>query len=304
MKKLVITGGSGFLGSALIAHAHKSGYDVTVLGRRPVDGVTSIACDISDAASVRSAFAGLKADAVIHAAAVVTGATNSEYHAINTLGTKNIADAVGAMSEPAHLIVCGSGFEYRPQDRPVTEADLIGPWNAYGLSKAMASSLLKDYEKRFPISLVRLFSLYGAGEKSPRLAPWIIEQAMRGQVVELTPGTQVRDYTYISDAAEGIFRIMDVPPTNGQMQTLNLSRGIGMTLREFVSAITEALKDSGINAVVDHEAKPHRSDEVMSYVADVTELRRILAWSPQTSPAQGARMMVDSYLNRSSDSIH
>jgi nucleoside-diphosphate-sugar epimerase len=125
------------------------------------------------------------------------------------------------------------------------------------------------------------------GEPLPRLAPYIVAQTLQGEPVDLTACEQVRDYVDADDVAAGFLRTVAHPPTEGQPQVLNLGRGFGITLRDFVEKIGAALTAHGHTPRLNFGARPYRENEAMHAVADITRLRDTLDWTPPTPPATG-----------------
>jgi nucleoside-diphosphate-sugar epimerase len=177
-------------------------------------------------------------------------------------------------------VVAGSAFEYAPQERAIAETDEIGPVTAYGVSKAAATLTAQLYAGRMPITLLRVFNAFGAGEREPRLLPYIVGRTKQGLSADLTPGGQVRDYVYAGDVAECFWRTLASPPASGGLRVLNVGTGRSMTLREFVELIAHELSARGLTPSLAFGGRPYRPDEVMFYVPQVERLRDILGWLP------------------------
>jgi len=177
-------------------------------------------------------------------------------------------------------VVAGSAFEYAPKKRAIAETDEIGPVTAYGISKAAATLTARLYAGRMPITLLRIFNAFGAGEREPHLLPYIVGRTKQGLPTDLTPGGQVRDYVYAGDVAECFWRILAASPVCRKLQVLNLGSGRNMTLREFVELIASELSKRGLAPSVAFGARPYRSDEVMFFAPRVDRLSNILGWLP------------------------
>ena len=281
---LLITGATGFLGRHVVAHGRARGAELHPLGR-----------DMEDAAHVRRVVDELQPTGIIHLAA--TGVTYGEADLpallrTNAGGLANLLAAAADMVRPPHVVCAGSGFEYALLDRARRESDPALPNSAYGASKAAATAVASVFATRLPITMLRLFSLYGAGESANRLAPYLIAKARAGEPVDLTPGEQLRDYLAAEDAAEAFWRALDQPPADGKLRILNAASGQTVTLRAFCETLASALSAAGLIPDLSFGARPYRPDEMMNYTADVTQLHETLNWLPSTSLETGLQELV------------
>jgi nucleoside-diphosphate-sugar epimerase len=194
------------------------------------------------------------------------------------------------------VALAGSGFEYAPQERPISEQDPVEPFSAYGVSKAAAGLCARFYAAQMPITLLRLFSVYGTGEKEPRLVPYIISSAKKAEQVELTNCEQVRDYLYVEEAAESFWRALSQPPSGQCLRTLNVGSGSAITLRHLVNKLVDILTEKGLRPHILFGAKPYRPDEPMTYAPNIICLKRTLGWSPSKPLSEGLSKTVESMI--------
>jgi UDP-glucose 4-epimerase len=298
-RRLLVTGGTGFVGQHVVRLALSAGAEVHVLGRRaPVETNASFhVADMADTGTIRRAVRDVRPDGIVHlaAAGVAYGSSDAaELRRINTTGLAVLLEAAASLSTPPAVVCAGSGFEYAPAERPLREDDPIRPNSGYGASKAAALAVATEFGARLPLTWVRLFSLYGPGEKEPRLAPYVIGCVRRRLPIELTAGAQVRDYTSVTDVAEGMLRSMVATSERPGLNVFNLSSGQTVTLREFVELLAEVLRDRGLTPDLRFGSRPYRPDELMDYSADTTRWRERMQWMPGVSLKDGLRAMVDS----------
>lgn len=298
-RKLLLTGGTGFIGRHVATMAAASGYEVQFLGRTAPPGATRFrAADLRDLASVRRAVAEAQPEVVVHLAAggvaYGTGAL-SDLLTVNGAGTAALLEACAELPSPPPVLLAGSGFEYRPAPVPHREDDPPDCSGPYALSKTVATEAARVLSGRVPVTVLRLFGVYGPGERSPRLVPWVVERARAGRPVELTSGEQVRDYTYVQDVAEAFLRFADLPGPSG-LRVVNLGSGKAMSLRTFVEALAEVLRRHGLHPDLRFGAKPQRPDERPVYVADVELLRKTTGWVPSTPLERGLEWTVEAML--------
>jgi len=282
-RRVLITGATGFLGPHVVAAGLALGADIhTFSASGSVPGVTSWAVRIEDRQAVAEAVACIRPKAVLHlAAAGVTYGTSAIGELLN-VNVNGLDCLLSAVSEAGGcpFIVAGSGFEYAPREHAIAETDEIGPVSAYGVSKAAASLTASLYASRMPLTLLRIFNVFGAGEGDSHVLPYVVGRTQLGLPTDLTPGGQIRDYVYAGDVAECFWRVLATPWASGRMRVLNVGSGSSITLRELVELIGEELSDRGRAPRLAFGARPYRSNEVMYFAPRVDCLCRTLGWLP------------------------
>jgi UDP-glucose 4-epimerase len=301
MARLLVTGGTGFIGARLLTLAHDQ-HDLHVIThqRQPVYG-TSHAADLSDPGAVTAVVRHVQPDVILHlaAAGVARGKTDLRHLlTVNVLGLQALLEAAASLETPPHVVIAGSWFEYASltDQRPLQENDPLSAALPYSVSKMAAATVAEHYASRLPITILRVFSVYGVGEPLPRLAPYIIDQTMKGESVDLTDCEQVRDYVYVDDIAEGFLRTAAIPPIDGSLRVLNLGTGNGVRLRDFVEQIGERMTERGYSPQFNFGARPYRANETMYAVADTTRLQSRLDWTPHTSLSDGIEKTIAAQL--------
>jgi len=265
----------------LVEQALQAGAIVTTLSRSPanISGVSAHQIlDIGDRESVRQAVKKLQPAAILHAASggITEKAEFSEMLRSNALGTDNVLSAAVAVSEPVSVVMAGSGYEYAAQPRPLSEDDPVFPTSPYGISKAAATFCAANYARRMPITVLRIFNVYGPGERLPRLLPYIVQCAKLGNTAELTACEQIRDFVYVSDVASLFWQALESPPNDGRLRILNIGSGSARPLKAFVCTITRALERQGLKVQVSFGARPYQPGEPMYYAADTRRLQSTL----------------------------
>ena len=189
--------------------------------------------------------------------------------------------------EGFRLIHTGSALEYGEIGGRLEESGPANPTTAYGITKlegtravercAIATGLLA--------TTARLFTVYGAGEHDGRLVPTLVAAAQHGKDVDLSLGTQRRDFTYVEDVAEGLLRLGTVRGDPGW--TVNLATGKLLTVREFseIAARVLRLRDGQLR----FGALPTRPDEMTHEVVTTARCEALLGWHPDTMPEAGLR---------------
>jgi nucleoside-diphosphate-sugar epimerase len=302
MQRILVTGGTGFIGARLL---HVAGHDYTLhsLSRREPSARVDrhFPLDLRDHAAVVDAVRLSQPDAIIHlaAAGVTSGARDlNTMLAVNVLGVQSLFEGALACDNPPHMVMAGSWFEYAPLHldeafRPFRESDALSAVLPYSASKQAATVIASHYVNRVPVTVLRVFSVYGVGEPLPRLAPYIVAQTLASEPIDLTGGEQVRDYIYADDAARGFLLAAAHPPTDGAVRVLNLGTGVGIRLRDFMETLRDILRQQGYNPQYHIGAKPYRPDEVHYAVAERLKWEETLPpLEPFTPLEQGLRAFV------------
>ena len=283
-RRVLITGATGFIGPHVLAAGLALGADIHALpAGGGIPGVKSWPVRVEDRRAICEVVSSVRPEAVLHLAAAGVTYSSSLMGELLTVNVAGLDGLLAALSEvgACPVVVAGTGFEYAPQERAIAETDEIGPVSAYGVSKAAATLTAQWYAGRMPITLLRIFSVFGTGEREPRLLPYIVGRTKQGVSTDLTPGEQVRDYVYTADVAECFWRILASPPASGKLRVLNVGSGRNLTLREFVELVANELSERGLTPSLAFGARPYRSDEVMFYVPRVERLRDFLGWLPR-----------------------
>lgn len=236
--KVLVTGGSGFLGSRFI-QLFSDKYEITATTRSGVFSylncselkkIKTVKCDIKDRKSVKKIFSSAF-DVVLHAAAKIAATDNGSYprdlFETNVIGTINVIEgAIEAGSKK--LIFCSSMTVYSPENTvPVKENSLLSPLHFYGLSKKCAEDVIKTYttSKHFKALLLRYPGLYGLPRKSGYIYS-IARKMIRNMPVKIsTTGLKFWETMYIDDALNITERLIRKLKWKRDCEILNCSYG-------------------------------------------------------------------------------
>lgn len=291
MGSLFMTGASGFVGRHFLSK-YADQFDRIILPLRktpefeiPKNAVVRKIIGTSD--EIAGLLRAAPCDFVLNSAAYgITPSAREEEQmiAVNTELPVQLARAaqdIGAKK----FVQLGTMSEYRPieSERPTRETDtLIEAVKGYGASKAAATQKLKTLSEtgKTHISCLRLFGIFGPGEGPHRLLVSLYRTLSNGQTAPMSAGTQVRDFIYIYDVIDAIYRAIK-QPLNGTFSVFNIGSGQGTSVGDFAKMFC------GIGGFrpdqLDLGALPMRDTDVAYIVANIEAAKQGLDWSPKWS---------------------
>lgn len=300
--KFLVTGGAGFLGSALANRLAEDGHEVRVIDdlsagdpARLGPKVLFTRGDVSDRPKLWTLLQGV--DCVYHLAARVSVAESilypREYNATNVGGTVSVMEAMRDVGV-RRVVLASSGAVYGESgQQPLQETHTPDPASPYAVSKLAAEYYVRTIGKLWGIETVvlRVFNAYGPGQQLPSahppVVPRFLKQALSGaSVVAFGDGKQTRDYVYISDVVRALASAAFA--TGVDRQIINVGSGAETSVRELVNAIGELLGKS-----VDAIYNPTEQGGVSHMRADLTRAADLLNYAPRVSLADGLRHMLE-----------
>lgn len=294
-KKVLVTGATGFIGRRFVAGSRAAGVHVQAVSGPP-EGRADHAVELTDEEAVRSLLAGVVPDAVVHLAASGVSPSSGRSRMVNTnvMGLQNLLLACTSLDVAPSVVVVGSGFEYAPQNRPISETDPILPAvNAYGAAKAAGSIVAASFRDELPIALLRPFNVYGPGESPSRIGPAIIAAAGVEERVLLTEGEQLRDFLHVDDFSHAIWRSLPPAGSAPGLSVYNVGSGQPRTVRSFAETLGAALAARGRAPILAFGALPYRAGEPMVYVPDVSRIEEELGFQASISLESGLNAWLD-----------
>lgn len=310
-KKVMITGGAGFIGSHLADRLVETGSKVVVydnfndfytgkdknieqLQNHP--NFTLVRGDILKYRHLRETMRG--ADIVFHLAAQ-PGVRYSLLHPVetnnvNTVGTLNVLEAARE-NEIVKLVYASSSSVYGNQERlPIKETAETYPISPYGASKLAAEHYHRIYHQTYGLNIVtlRYFTVYG-----PRQRPDMAIYRFIRQIHENKPltiygdGTQTRDFTYIDDTVQGTIASAETEDIGGEV--FNLGSGSRITLNDLLKLLAELIGDFEIL----YEAK--KKGDVAHTLADISKAKTMLGYKPRVDLKKGLSRFIKWYRQKS-----
>lgn len=312
-KKILVTGADGFIGCHVVRRLLSEGYEAGALvrsgmvGERLTEvkdhpGLTVIDGDVTSAMSVGAALDRFRPDGVIHlAAAGVAGKVPpAEMIWTNVTGLANLLEFPEKLGK--RLVAAGSVFEYGAHDEAIDEEVACRPLSGYGLSKLHASELLFRSEGVEWV-LLRPFGIYGPWEQPGRLLPSLVSGLCDNRPVSLTDGEQVRDFTFVEDAAEAFVKALEARDAAGRV--INVGSGRAVAVREFALAAASHAAGEGDGpskeALLRFGALPRKEADAPRLVARCERAAGLLGWKASTSLEDGIRKSAAWYTSPAGD---
>ena len=286
-KRLLITGGAGFIGARIARSAQIYGAETHLFLRSTtnLDRVADIAgalhfhrADPCAKDELETFLEALRPDVIIHLAASGSSSGNRDCAALfrdNVLFTHNLLLAAQRL-DGCRFIHTASSLEPGFRTSPIREDDPPAPVTAYAATKA-ASTLLVQNEVRAgrrSIAILRPFSVYGPGEPPSRLIPSAIRAGLSGTCLPLTSPGYVRDFVYVDDVADAYLAAAVTDNIDGML--LNIATGRASSNEAAVRAVGNHL---GKEITVQTGAFPPRPTDTMHWVADVSLAAKTLGWT-------------------------
>lgn len=307
-RRVVVTGAGGFIGSHLVERLLDLGCRVTAFVRynsRNDDGLLQLLADstqeldvvrgdVRDLDTVTGVMDGV--DVVFHLAALV-GIPYSYVHVgevvgVNVVGTLNVLTAAKERGVQRVVVASTSEVYGSAQSVPMDETHPKNPQSPYAASKVGSDALTRSFYAAFdlPVSIVRPFNTYGPRQSDRAIIPTIIGQALVGPEVVLGNLAPRRDFTFVTDTAEGFVSVAVSDQTIGE--ELNLGTGTDVSVGELATRVGELLGKELVVRESSERVRPATS-EVDRLLSDNARARRLTGWHPSVGLDEGLRRTID-----------
>ena len=304
MKKILVTGADGFIGSHLTEQLVREGYDVKAfvlynsfnswgwIDESPVEikkELDVFAGDIRDAHGVKTAMEGC--DAVLNLAALI--AIPYSYHSPDTYVDTNVKGALNVVQAARELgiekVVQTSTSEVygTAQFVPITEEHPLQGQSPYSASKIGADQIAMSFYRSFgtPVALIRPFNTYGPRQSARAVIPTIITQLLNGKrKIKMGALTPTRDFNYVKDTVQGFISVMNSSNSIGEV--INIGSNFEVSIGDTAKIIAEAMNVDIEIETDEIRLRPEKS-EVNRLWADNSKAKRLLGWEPQYGGREG-----------------
>jgi len=281
LKRVLVTGGGGFIGRAATLSLRARGFEVHAAGRRttadlPAD-IRWYQADLLEEGAVAGLLQRIEPSHVVHAAWEVTpGKYRASPANLDWLRVSLGLIDYARLRPETRLIGIGTCFEYDLTAGTLSEmATPCRPQTVYGRCKL---SLALAFETAAALGLStawgRVFYPYGPGEADGRLLPAVARACLSGQPLDCTVATQRRDFVYIEDLGEQIALLADGAVTGN----VNLCGGAPITLHTLIDGLARRLGGAGL---MRYGARAAAGEDALPLIAgDIARLRGEVGWNP------------------------
>lgn len=303
---VLITGGSGFIGTFTAADVLDAGHepvlfdidtDLRIARNLGIESdVSTVRGDVTDPTSVARAVRESGASRIVHLAALLTDSSRANPRAaidVNVGGTNSVLEAARVFDDQVERVVwASSSAVYAPPDSydsSVDEDDLVKPSTLYGAAKVYNERQAEVYREDYGVSHVGLRPtlVYGPYRETGSAAALVrvIEDPARGEAVEIGPGDHLFDWQYVTDVAQGFRKAAFAPEGALSRRVYNVC-GSRATLREVADVVRELLPDADIT-VTDEGSNP------WMHAMEMDAARADFGYEPEYDLRSGVREYVN-----------
>ena len=310
MKKILVTGSDGFIGSHLVESLLEEGYEVKAfvlynsfntwgwldtLPKEKRDQIEIFQGDIRDPHGVKEAMKGV--DAVFHLAALIaipfSYYSPDTYVDTNIKGTLNVLQAARDLGTERVLVTSTSEVYGTAQYVPIDELHPFQGQSPYSATKIGADRLAESFYRSFglPVSIVRPFNTFGPRQSARAVIPTIITQLLAGKLeIKLGSLTPTRDFNYVKDTARGFIEIYKSGQTIGQEINIATQKeiSIGQLAEELIRQI-----NPGARIICDEIRLRPENSEVNRLLGSNQKIRQLTAWEPRYTFEQGLEETIE-----------
>ncbi len=303
MSRILITGGTGFVGTHLVQFLKSNASHIAVLASggksKPQAGVSYHEVDIREQDAVRSVVQEVKPDWIYHLAGI--SSVNDSWSnprltfEVNVIGAYNLFDAAMSLPFPPKILNVSTSQVYAPSSSPLSEDSRIQPNNPYAASKAMAELLVVEYRRHTAGGIIttRSFNHTGPGQPPNFVLPSIAKQFVEIELGQRPPVLNVgnvevqRDFTDIRD----VIRAYNILLEKGNPgEVYNVCSGSAVRLADIIRMFESA---AGRKVALTTEESRVRSNDVPVICGDPRKIRETTGWQPEISLSKTIADLLD-----------
>jgi len=310
MKKILVTGADGFIGSHLVEEIVKNGNDVKAfvyynsfnswgwldtLPKEIMKNVEVFSGDVRDPNGVREACKGVSE--AYHLAALIgipfSYHSPDSYVDTNIKGTLNVLQAARDLELDRILVTSTSEVYGTAQYVPIDEQHPFQGQSPYSATKIGADRLAESFFRSFelPVSIVRPFNTYGPRQSARAIIPTIITQLLAGkEEIKLGSLTPTRDFNYVKDTARGFIQIAESNKTIGE--EINIATGREISMGALAEELIRQINPSA-KIVQDMERVRPQKSEVNRLLGCNKKILKLTDWEPNYNLSEGLEETID-----------
>jgi len=298
MKKILVIGGTGFIGSHLIKRLKDmKTYNIVSISKKKQNKKNSnkLKYFYLDIRNFRSLKKKLKNNFNFDYVVNLGGYINHSKTDGDKIFNEHVICLVNlfkllSKKRLKNFIQIGSSAEYGMSNN-TSESTRENPLTFYSAGKVAATQIsqMLFFNEKIPITVLRFFQVYGPGQKDDRLIPYVIKSCLKNKKFNLTKCEQVRDFCYVDDIVNAIILCLKSKNVSGNVY--NVSSGSGIKLKLLVKKIKKIIG----KGYPKFGALPYQKIENMNLVANVKKFKRYTKWKHKTNLNAGLRLTINSY---------
>lgn len=290
-RRILVTGASGFLGSALTERCLTLGAEVYGVSRRAVpassNGVRWRQLDLSDAAATSQVLGSVRPEIVFHLSAATTAAR--EIDLVVPLLRDNLQSTVSLLTAAAERgrpkVVLAGSLEECGIDSTAT------PSSPYAMTKWASTHYGRMFVDLWgvPVTTLRIAMVYGPGQRDiGKLIPYVIRSLLAGAPPRLASGRRKVDWVYVDDVVNAF---VAAAQSSAHGAVIDIGSGSSVSIRDVVEMVKEMISPGFEVKFGDLKDRPLDMD----WIADISAARKLIGWAPRTDLEQGLRRTVRWY---------
>ncbi len=297
--KILITGGTGFIGYHLAKKCLELNWSVDSISTRPpkekrkLKKVKYLTFDISKKKNIIDNLS-LNYDYIVNLAGHVDHTHKQKTMKSHFNGCKNLAEFF-LNSKIKRFVQIGSCIEYGKMRSPQLEKKKNSKktYSFYGKAKLLSTKFLLDFFKRynFPITILRLYLVYGPKQDTNRIVPVTVMNAIYNKEFDCSSGIQKRDFIYIDDVVAAIIKVLRNKNILGEI--INIGSGKPISIKKIILTIC--------NTVLGGKPKfgkiKFRKDEILNLYPNIKKAKKLLKWEPKINLKIGLKKTIKYYKN-------
>lgn len=313
-KKILITGGAGFIGYHITKELLKEGHKVIIYDaflnfipkkesnypyylkarlKDIQDKARIVKGDVRDKDYLAKIISEEKPDIIIHLAAIPIASASNQFFddaiQTNLNGTLGVLEAIKKSGGVERFVYTSSSFVYGDFDyEPADEEHPTRPIDIYGATKLSGEIMTKSFGKKFGLEyvIIRPSAVYGATDANKRVSQLFIESALKKEPLILHGGGENKlDFSYVDDVAQGFILAALTPEAANE--TFNLTRGEGRSLKEFAEIIKKLIPDVEVVIKEPDERRPSRG------ALNISKAKKILGYNPKYPIEEGIKAYLE-----------
>lgn len=296
-QRIIVTGGSGFLGRHLCRTLLQQGHSVKNIDLKPNEEVETVIADITDAERMKKEI--VDADVVFHLAALIEAGESVKFPQrfvdVNISGSVNVLEAMRLNGVKTLIFSSSAAIYGEPIRTPIEEDDRTIPINPYGMTKLAMEGLLSSYVASHGMTgiALRYFNLYGPGENhdpETHAIPRFVKQIYSDQEVTVWgQGEHQRDFIHITDVVAAHLNALELSIEKpNTYQYFNLSAEQPTSVAEVIQMLEKVMNKKALV-----KNFPNRPGDPLVLIANASKAHQVLGWTAKISLEQGLHETVE-----------